>query len=102
MIVQQDLLKKIKDDIEMNTLFKLASLIELVHNLSLIIDDLPEMDDELERRGKPCFHIIYGIQKTNFFLYYMFSKLSSNITNFLELHDNTKQNQSTNTNVWST
>lgn len=54
--------------------------IELLHCLSLIIDDLPDMDNETERRGKPCFHLVYGMQKTNFFLYYMFSKLSNNLT----------------------
>ena len=86
-------------NVNVNIWLQYAIDIELIHCLSLVMDDLPEMDDELERRGKPCFHIIYGIQKTNFFLYYMFSKLSSNITNFLELHDNTKQNQSVRDNI---
>lgn len=62
--------------------------IELLHSLSLVIDDLPEMDNEIERRGKPCFHIKYGQQKTNFFLYYMFSKISNNLTNLLIFHNN--------------
>ena len=60
--------------------------IELVHCLSLVIDDLPDMDNENERRGKPCFHIVYGLQKTNFFLYYLFTKLSSNFTNLVKFH----------------
>jgi len=62
--------------------------IELLHCLSLVIDDLPEMDNEVERRGRPCFHLVYGLQKTNFFLYYMFSKLSSNLTNLFNYHNN--------------
>ena len=61
--------------------------IELVHCLSLVIDDLPDMDNELERRGKTCFHITFGLQKTEFFLYYLFSKLSSNLTNLLKFHN---------------
>jgi len=61
--------------------------IELVHCLSLVIDDLPEMDNEVERRGRSCFHIVYGSQKTNFFLYFMFTKLSSNLTNLLINHN---------------
>jgi geranylgeranyl pyrophosphate synthase len=81
-----------------NLLIEYAIEIELLHCLSLVIDDLPEMDNEVERRGKPCFHIIYGIQKTNFFLYYMFSKLSSNLTNLLDFHK--KNNFGINTKIF--
>lgn len=38
----------------------LSILIELIHSASLIIDDLPCMDDDSERRNKPTFHIKYG------------------------------------------
>lgn len=34
--------------------------IEYVHNSSLIIDDLPCMDNDAERRGAPTVHIKYG------------------------------------------
>lgn len=34
--------------------------LELVHNASLILDDLPCMDDAEIRRGKPCCHIVFG------------------------------------------
>ena len=71
-----------------NTWIEYAIEIELVHCLSLVIDDLPEMDNEVERRCKPCFHVVYGLQKTNFFLYYVFTKLSSNLTNLLKFHNN--------------
>lgn len=37
-----------------------AISIELFHTASLIIDDLPCMDDEEERRCKPALHIKYG------------------------------------------
>jgi geranylgeranyl diphosphate synthase type II len=34
--------------------------IELVHTASLLLDDLPCMDDALTRRGKPAVHIRFG------------------------------------------
>lgn len=37
-----------------------ASAMELVHTYSLIHDDLPSMDDDDYRRGKPTCHIIFG------------------------------------------
>lgn len=38
----------------------LAAAIEMVHAYSLIHDDLPCMDDDDLRRGKPTNHIVYG------------------------------------------
>ncbi len=37
-----------------------ACAIELVHTYSLIHDDLPGMDDDDLRRGKPTNHVVYG------------------------------------------
>jgi len=37
-----------------------ACAIELIHTYSLIHDDLPCMDDDELRRGKPTNHIVYG------------------------------------------
>jgi len=51
-----------------------ACIIELIHNLSLIIDDLPEMDNDITRRDKPTFHIKNGIKYTYFFIYYLLNK----------------------------
>lgn len=34
--------------------------VELLHNASLIIDDLPSMDNDTMRRGKPTLHIKYS------------------------------------------
>jgi geranylgeranyl diphosphate synthase type II len=34
--------------------------VEMVHAASLILDDLPFMDDATERRGKPANHVIFG------------------------------------------
>jgi geranylgeranyl diphosphate synthase type II len=37
-----------------------ALAIELVHNFSLVHDDLPALDDDDERRGKPSVWAVYG------------------------------------------
>jgi len=38
----------------------LAASLELIHTYSLIHDDLPAMDDDDLRRGKPTCHVAYG------------------------------------------
>jgi len=38
----------------------LGTAIEFIHNYSLIHDDLPAMDDDDERRGKPTCHKVFG------------------------------------------
>ncbi|WP_320671618.1 polyprenyl synthetase family protein [Patulibacter defluvii] len=38
----------------------LAAAVELVHTYSLIHDDLPAMDDDDLRRGRPTCHVAYG------------------------------------------
>ncbi|MDP8943966.1 MAG: polyprenyl synthetase family protein, partial [Actinomycetota bacterium] len=38
----------------------LAAAIELIHTYSLIHDDLPAMDDDRLRRGRPTCHVAYG------------------------------------------
>ena len=37
-----------------------ACAIELIHTYSLIHDDLPSMDDDSLRRGRPTNHVVYG------------------------------------------
>jgi geranylgeranyl diphosphate synthase type II len=37
-----------------------ACALELIHTYSLIHDDLPAMDDDEMRRGKPANHIVFG------------------------------------------
>jgi geranylgeranyl diphosphate synthase type II len=37
-----------------------ATAVELIHTYSLIHDDLPCMDDDDERRGRPAVHIAFG------------------------------------------
>ena len=38
----------------------LAIGLEYFHTASLLFDDLPSMDDALERRGTPCVHVDFG------------------------------------------
>jgi geranylgeranyl diphosphate synthase type II len=38
----------------------LAAALELIHTYSLIHDDLPAMDDDDLRRGRPTCHVVYG------------------------------------------
>lgn len=37
-----------------------ASAIEYIHTYSLVHDDLPAMDDDTMRRGRPTNHMVYG------------------------------------------
>jgi geranylgeranyl diphosphate synthase type II len=37
-----------------------AAAVELVHTFSLVHDDLPALDDDAERRGRPSAHVAYG------------------------------------------
>jgi geranylgeranyl diphosphate synthase, type II len=45
---------------ETSHVLPLAAAIELIHTYSLIHDDLPAMDDDDTRRGKPTNHKVYG------------------------------------------
>lgn len=41
------------------TCLPLACGIELAHATTLVLDDLPSMDDAKVRRGKPCTHLVF-------------------------------------------
>ncbi|MBL8994588.1 MAG: polyprenyl synthetase family protein, partial [Spirochaetia bacterium] len=41
-------------------ILRIATALECVHTYSLIHDDLPAMDDDDLRRGKPTCHVRYG------------------------------------------
>jgi len=47
-------------DLPVTTFIKTASALELVHTYSLIHDDLPAMDNDDYRRGKPTTHRQFG------------------------------------------
>jgi geranylgeranyl diphosphate synthase, type II len=39
----------------------LAAAVEIVHAYSLVHDDLPCMDDDVVRRGRPTVHVVFGV-----------------------------------------
>jgi geranylgeranyl diphosphate synthase type II len=39
---------------------KIAVGLEYFHTASLVFDDMPSMDDAMERRGSPCVHVKFG------------------------------------------
>jgi geranylgeranyl diphosphate synthase type II len=43
-----------------DTVLDLACAIEMVHACSLVLDDLPAMDDATLRRGRPTAHLAFG------------------------------------------
>ncbi|WP_221031391.1 polyprenyl synthetase family protein [Actomonas aquatica] len=43
---------------------QLACAVEFYHIASLLLDDLPCMDDAQERRGLPCVHLVHGESTT--------------------------------------
>lgn len=52
--------RQIKDFKFLKHHYLAAVAVEYLHNASLIIDDLPCMDNDLERRGMPTVHAKYG------------------------------------------
>jgi geranylgeranyl diphosphate synthase, type II len=46
--------------VEPESVLPAAAAIELIHTYSLIHDDLPPMDDDELRRGRPTSHVVYG------------------------------------------
>lgn len=40
--------------------YQVAAALEMIHTYSLIHDDLPAMDDDKWRRGKPTNHVVFG------------------------------------------
>jgi len=45
---------------DVGSLLRAAAAIEMIHTYSLIHDDLPAMDDDSLRRGKPTCHVEFG------------------------------------------
>jgi geranylgeranyl diphosphate synthase type II len=45
---------------EVEPVLPAAAALELVHTFSLVHDDLPALDDDDERRGRPSAHVAYG------------------------------------------
>ena len=81
-----NLKKNISDNEKTKIIYNVASFIEQIHCLSLVLDDLPEMDNDSMRRGKQSFHTKFNINYTNFFLYYMFNRLSLSLNSILDTY----------------
>ncbi len=47
-------------DAAVATALPAACAVELIHTYSLIHDDLPAMDNDTLRRGRPTLHVVYG------------------------------------------
>lgn len=47
-------------EVPFQKLFPLAGAVEMIHNYSLIHDDLPAMDNALERRGRAAVHLRFA------------------------------------------
>lgn len=43
-----------------NSAVPVACAVELAHAASLLLDDLPSMDDAATRRGRPCAHLVFS------------------------------------------
>ncbi len=43
--------------------YRLACALEIVHTYSLVHDDLPSMDDDALRRGRPTVHTVFGVAR---------------------------------------
>ncbi len=44
-----------------DTCLPAACAVEMIHTYSLVHDDLPAMDDDSTRRGKPTLHVLHGV-----------------------------------------
>ena len=65
---------------------KIALAVELLHNASLILDDMPCMDNDTHRRGKETIHHKYGQQKAQLLVAYLLRKALNLIhVNYCEL-----------------
>ena len=45
---------------DINACLDFACAVEMIHNYSLIHDDLPGMDNDTMRRGRPTNHVVFG------------------------------------------
>jgi geranylgeranyl pyrophosphate synthase len=43
--------------------YRMAAAVEIVHTYSLVHDDLPSMDDDALRRGRPTVHTVFGVAR---------------------------------------
>ena len=46
---------------DVNYALDFACAVEMIHSYSLVHDDLPGMDDDTMRRGRPTNHVVFGV-----------------------------------------
>jgi len=68
-------------------IYTMAYCIETLHCLSLVLDDLPEMDNDILRRGVESFHVKYGSEYTNFFIYYILNRIGLSMNIVLDVEE---------------
>ena len=69
----------------------LALCVEYIHNASLIIDDLPCMDNDLYRRGHQTLHVKYGESTAKLISYNLIIRAYKQLHDYLpHLHDELK------------
>lgn len=95
-VITLTIAESINPDIDLT---KLALCVELLHNTSLIVDDMPCMDNDKYRRGKETIHFKYGIQKAQALVSYFLKKAYDFLhENYMDLR-NIRIQKSTNTNI---
>lgn len=68
---------------EENILQSIILFVEFLHCASLILDDLPCMDNDELRRGKPTFHIKYGIKPSFLIANFMISNVTGDLMRYV-------------------
>ena len=87
-MISLDIYKTLNKQIN-KQIIEFSLLVELLHNASLIIDDLPYMDNDNLRRGQPTLHKKYSIKLSNIISNYLISFVINKIINIS--HDLTIQ-----------
>ena len=71
-------------------LTSVACSLEMIHTASLIMDDLPHMDDAKMRRGKQANHLVYGQDVASLAIIGLLTKAYEIVLNDPALSDNKK------------
>lgn len=79
-IISYEVIKSLNKNM-VNDLAPIIILPELIHTASLIIDDLPCMDDDSHRRGELTVHYKYGEQKAQIISMYILNLVYNMVDN---------------------
>ncbi|HZI67452.1 MAG TPA: polyprenyl synthetase family protein [Thermoanaerobaculia bacterium] len=63
----------------------IAVAVEFVHAASLVLDDLPSMDDAVRRRGEPALHVLYGVATAELAAVTLLSRAFETVARELEI-----------------